>query len=161
MVDLIVPPALKDAHRQGFARYLETGEARLLDQRIEIVGMRADGSEFPVELTITRIPLPGRPTFTGFLRDITERKQAEKELRASRQRLVEAQETERRRLERNLHDGAQQRLVSLALALRLARERAVGAPKEATDLPRTGGRGVGARTRRPARSLPAGSTPRS
>ena len=106
----------------------------MLDQRIEIVGMRADGSEFPVELTITRIPLPGRPTFTGFLRDITERKQAEKELRASRQRLVEAQETERRRLERNLHDGAQQRLVSLALALRLARERAAGAPKEATDL---------------------------
>ena len=134
MVDLIVPPALKDAHRQGFARYLETGEARLLDQRIEIVGMRADGSEFPVELTITRIPLPGRPTFTGFVRDITERRQAEKDLRASRQRLVEAQDTERRRLERNLHDGAQQRLVSLALALRLARERAVGAPKEATDL---------------------------
>jgi PAS domain S-box-containing protein len=134
MVDLIVPPALQEEHRRGFTRYLETGEARLLDQRIEIVGMRADGSEFPVELTITRIPLPGRPTFTGFVRDITERREAEKELRASRQRLVEAQDTERRRLERNLHDGAQQRLVSLALALRLARERAVGAPKEATDL---------------------------
>jgi PAS domain S-box-containing protein len=133
MVDLIVPPALQEEHRRGFTRYLETGEARLLDQRIEIVGMRADGSEFPVELTITRIPLPGRPTFTGFVRDITERREAERELRASRQRLVEAQDTERRRLERNLHDGAQQRLVSLALALRLARERA-GAPKEATDL---------------------------
>jgi PAS domain S-box-containing protein len=134
MAELIVPPALREEHRRGFLHHLESGESRLLGRRIEIVGMRADESEFPVELTITRIPLPGRPLFTGFLRDITERKQAEKELRASRQRLVEAQDTERRRLERNLHDGAQQRLVSLALALRLARERAVGAPKEARDL---------------------------
>jgi PAS domain S-box-containing protein len=126
MAELIVPPALRDHHRHGFTRFLETGESRLLGRRIEIMGMRADGSEFPVELTITRIPLPGRPIFTGFLRDITERRRAEDELRASRQRLVEAQDTERRRLERNLHDGAQQRLVSVALALRLARERVDG-----------------------------------
>src|SRR5262249_60130759 len=98
------------------------GDARLLDRRIEITGMRADGSEFPVELTITRIDLGQRTIFTGFIRDITERNRAEQELRASRLRLVEAQDTERRRLERNLHDGAQQRLVSLALTLRLARE---------------------------------------
>ena len=134
MVELIVPPSLRDQHRDGFARYLDTGEARLLGRRIEIVGMRADGSEFPVELTITRIDLPGRPVFTGFIRDVTERKRSEVELRASRIRLVEAQDAERRRLERNLHDGAQQRLVSLAVALRLARERAAKAPKAATDL---------------------------
>jgi len=96
--------------------------------------MRKDGTEFPVELTITRIRLPGLPIFTGFLRDITDRKRAERELRASRHRLVEAQDTERRRLERNLHDGAQQRLVSLALTLRLARERAREAPQPARDL---------------------------
>ena len=123
MVELIVPPGLRGEHRAGFARHLETGEARLLGRRIEITGMRADGSEFPVELTITRIDLPGPAVFTGFIRDITERKRAESDLRASRVRLVEAQDAERRRLERNLHDGAQQRLVSLALTLRLARER--------------------------------------
>ena len=134
MVDLIVPPSLRDQHRNGFARHLETGEAKLIGRRIEITGMRADGSEFPVELTITRIDLPGRPAFTGFIRDVTDRKLAEAELRASRSRLVEAQDVERRRLERNLHDGAQQRLVSLALMLRLARERAKGASPEATDL---------------------------
>jgi PAS domain S-box-containing protein len=134
MAELIVPPALRNQHREGFARYLETGKPTLLDRRIEIVGMRKDGTEFPVELTITRIRLPGLPIFTGFLRDITDRKRAEDELRASRHRLVEAQDTERRRLERNLHDGAQQRLVSLALMLRLARERAKDAPPAAQEL---------------------------
>jgi len=134
MAELIVPQALRDEHRRGFARYLETGDARLLDRRIEITGMRADGSEFPVELTITRIDLGQRTIFTGFVRDITERNRAEQELRASRLRLVEAQDTERRRLERNLHDGAQQRLVSLALTLRLARELAGSSSEGVTDL---------------------------
>jgi PAS domain S-box-containing protein len=122
MVELIVPPSLRAQHRSGFARYLETGDPRILGHRLEITGMRSDGTEFPVELTITRLPLPGPPSFTGFVRDITERKEADRELRASRVRLVGAQSAERRRLERNLHDGAQQRLVSLALTLRLARD---------------------------------------
>jgi PAS domain S-box-containing protein len=134
MAALIVPPQLLEDHRRGFARYLETGEARVLGRRLEIVGRRADGSEFPVELTITRIGLPGPPVFTGYLRDITDRKRAERELRSSRVRLVEAQDAERRRLERNLHDGAQQRLVSLALALRLARDRVPEANEKARDL---------------------------
>jgi PAS domain S-box-containing protein len=86
MAELIVPPALRDAHRRGLARFVETREGVVLDRRLELTGMRSDGSEFPVELTITRIPLPGRPTFTGYLRDITERVQADHELRASRAR---------------------------------------------------------------------------
>jgi PAS domain S-box-containing protein len=133
MAELIVPPSLRDRHRRGFGRYLETGDAQLLDRRIEIVGMRADGTEFPVELTITRIRAEP-PIFTGFLRDITERKRAEADLRASRLRLVDAQADERRRLERNLHDGAQQRLVSLALALRLVRDRIEDAGEEGVEL---------------------------
>src|SRR5262245_15214598 len=122
MVEMIVPPGLRALHREGFARYLETSDPRILGQRLAITAMRADGTEFPVELTITRIPLPGPPAFTGFVRDITERKEAERELRASRVRLVGAQNEERRRLERNLHDGAQQRLVSHAPALQRARD---------------------------------------
>jgi PAS domain S-box-containing protein len=89
MAELIVPPRLRDAHRRGLARYVETARAVVLDRRLELVGMRRDGSEFPVELTITRIALPGAPTFTGYLRDITDRVTAEQELQASRARLVE------------------------------------------------------------------------
>jgi PAS domain S-box-containing protein len=120
MADLVVPPSLREPHRRGLARYLETGRSVYLDRRVELAGMRSDGSEFPVELTITQIDLPGPPTFTGFIRDITDRKSVEAELRASRTRIVETAATERRRLERNLHDGAQQYLNALALKLRLA-----------------------------------------
>jgi signal transduction histidine kinase len=87
--------------------------------------MRSDGSEFPVELAITRIELPGEPMFTGYLRDITQRKHWESELRASRARIVAAGDAERRRIERDLHDGAQQRLVNLGLTLQIARSRLV------------------------------------
>src|SRR3954454_6828933 len=134
MAELIVPPRLRDMHRQGLRRYLATGAPVVLNRRIEITGMRADGSEFPVELAITRIPVPGRPMFTGYLRDITERKRAEQELRASRARIVQATDAERRRLERDLHDGAQQRLVALLLSLRVIRSRVEGEPADAARL---------------------------
>jgi PAS domain S-box-containing protein len=134
MGDLIVPPRLRELHRAGLRRYLQTGNAVVLNRRIEITGMRADGSEFPVELAITRIPVPGAPVFTGYIRDITERKQAELELRASRARIVKVTDDERRRLERNLHDGAQQRLVALSLSLRLVRSRMESNPDGAAEL---------------------------
>ena len=95
LADIIIPPALRERHRQGFARYLATGEARVLGKRIEMTAVRADGSEFPVELAITRIPLDGPPSFTGYLRDITERKRAEEELRRSEAFLAEGQHLSR------------------------------------------------------------------
>jgi PAS domain S-box-containing protein len=134
MADLIVPPALRDRHRRALARYVETSEGSILDRRIDITGMRADGSEFPVELTITRIDVPGPPTFAGYLRDITRRKAADAELRASRVRIVRAADDARRRLERDLHDGAQQRLVELALDLRMARDRLDDDPEQTREL---------------------------
>ena len=122
LAELIMPEWLRAPHRHGLERYLRTRTGTYLDGRVEVTGMRSDGSEFPAEVTITQIDRPGAPMFTGFVRDITDRKLAEAEVRASRARLVEAADTERRRLERNLHDGAQQHLVGLALKLRLAVE---------------------------------------
>lgn len=80
MADLIIPPTLREGHRRGLAHYLSTGEAAVLGQRFELTGMRSDHSEFPVELAITRVGSQEPPMFTGFLRDITERKQAEEAL---------------------------------------------------------------------------------
>jgi PAS domain S-box-containing protein len=134
MAELIVPPDLRESHRRGLARVLAGGEPRVLDKRFEIEAVRADGTRFPVELAIARIDVPGPPVFTGYLRDITERRRAETELRESRARVVEAGDAARRRIERDLHDGAQQQLVSVAINLRAARDRIADDPIAASAL---------------------------
>jgi PAS domain S-box-containing protein len=77
LVDLIIPQSLRERHRQAMAHYLATGEGPILGKRIEMTGLRADGTEFPIELTVIRSPLEGPPMFTAYLRDITERQRAE------------------------------------------------------------------------------------
>jgi two-component system, chemotaxis family, CheB/CheR fusion protein len=77
MPELIIPPRYRDAHYAGLQRYLETGKTHMLGQRVELSAVRSDGSEFPVELAITRVPMEGENLFTAYLRDITERKQNE------------------------------------------------------------------------------------
>jgi PAS domain S-box-containing protein len=134
MAELIVPPDLRERHRAGLRRYLASGEPKLLDRRIEIEALRRDGSRFPVELTITRIDVPGEPVFTGHLRDITERLRAERELRESRARLVTASDEARRRIERDLHDGSQQQLVSVAMTLETAAAAVERDPAAAREL---------------------------
>jgi len=134
MAELIVPPELRDAHRKGLARLLAGGAPRVLDRRFEIEAMRSDGSRFPVELAITRIDVPGAPVFTGYLRDITERRWSEAELRASRARIVEAGDAARRRIERDLHDGAQQQFVGVAISLNAARAKLEHDPAAAREL---------------------------
>jgi len=83
LAETFVPPSLQDAHRRGLARYLATGQTRILGRRIEITAMRADGSEFPAELTVTRADLAGAPTFIGYVRDITDRQRAKADLEAA------------------------------------------------------------------------------
>ncbi len=134
LAETIIPPSLREAHRQGFARYLATGEARVLDRRIELTAMRADGSEFPVEIAITRTGVTGDPAFTAYVRDITERQRAEHELMASRARLVAASDAARQRVTRDLHDGAQQRLVTTLINLQLAELKWETAPERAREL---------------------------
>jgi len=77
MSELIIPPTLRERHRTGLAKYLATGIGPVLGKRIELTAMRADGSEFPVELTITPIIGREQSVFTGFVRDITERRDIE------------------------------------------------------------------------------------
>ena len=86
MSDLLIPPSLRERHREGMARYLATGEDRIFGKTLEMKGMRADGSEFPIELTVTRLPSDGPPVFTGYIHDISDRKRAESDLRESEER---------------------------------------------------------------------------
>ncbi|HUZ83594.1 MAG TPA: diguanylate cyclase, partial [Gaiellales bacterium] len=81
LAELIIPPGLRSAHGRGLLRISSGRGGRLLGRRVETTALRADGSEFPVELTITRVDLPGPPMFAGTIRDLSERQRAERELR--------------------------------------------------------------------------------
>lgn len=87
MAELIIPPRLRENHRRGLAHYLATGEGPVLGKRLELTAVRKEGSEFPIEISISRIPIEGPPMFTGQLRDISDRKRSEEALRESEERL--------------------------------------------------------------------------
>ncbi len=84
IAESIIPPRFRDAHRQGLANYLATGEGPVLGKPLELYALRADGTEFPVELAIVPIKSGSRPMFTASIRDITQRKHDEEELRRFR-----------------------------------------------------------------------------
>ena len=86
MHELIVPPHHRQAHQEGMARYRATGHGRVLNRRIEIEALRADGTLFPVELTIVPVKVDAGEIFTATLRDITERLSVEAALRDSEAR---------------------------------------------------------------------------
>ena len=73
MADLIIPERYREAHRNGLQRYLQTGIGNVLGTRIEVAGLRKNGNEFPVELSISPIRDGKSILFVGCLRDITER----------------------------------------------------------------------------------------
>lgn len=81
LAELIIPKDMRENHSQGLARAIATGNSAMLDKVIEMKATRANGREFPVELVISRLDLPDGPLFTGHIRDITQRKLSEKQLR--------------------------------------------------------------------------------
>jgi PAS domain S-box-containing protein len=80
LAELIIPERMRDRHRRGLARYLKTGEGPVIGKRIEITGLRRDGSEILVELAITTSEVRGEPIFTAYLRDVTKRRRDEEAL---------------------------------------------------------------------------------
>ena len=80
LAEMIIPDDQRDAHRNGMSRYLETGHGPILNRRIEVLGKRRDGSQFPLELTVHNLKVNGKDIFASFLRDITERKHYEETL---------------------------------------------------------------------------------
>lgn len=81
--DKLIPPQLRKAHEQGLARFLATGEKKIIGRRIKLTAMRADQSVFPAEMEVISINPQTAPVFIAYLRDISEREQLEKELRQS------------------------------------------------------------------------------
>ncbi len=89
---LLMPERFRKPHETGFRRYLKTGETHIVGkQAVELAGLRKNGEEFPLELSLGQMREEGEVLFTGVIRDITNRKQVEEELRASEFGLAEAQ----------------------------------------------------------------------
>ena len=83
---MLMPERFREPHEKGFRRYLETGEARVLGNTVELAGLRKNGEEFPAELSLGEIRHGEGRSFVGIIRDITERKEAEKRLSESEER---------------------------------------------------------------------------
>src|SRR5207248_6203173 len=82
-VELLLPPADRAAQTRALSEYMTAGHGPLAGRQVELRGLRADGREFPLELTVARIGSDNRTVLTGFVRDITERRALEEQLRQS------------------------------------------------------------------------------
>jgi PAS domain S-box-containing protein len=87
LADTIIPERYRESHRLGLQRYIETGEARVLNRRIELSAVHRENGEFPIEIAITPIGSGDNLAFSAFVRDITERRRATEALRESQQLL--------------------------------------------------------------------------
>lgn len=129
-IDILIPERYLTQHRRDIREFGEAPEsARRMAKRSEVFGRRKDGREFPAEASISKLVLDGRRTFTVILRDITERHRSDEQRRSLAAQLMTAQDEERRRISRELHDDINQRLALLAIDLRTLEHRVIMTPE--------------------------------
>ena len=113
LADLIVPEELREAHTEAVRRYLATRRPAILNRRLELTGMRSDGSLLPVELTVTRLGTSEPPTFAGFVRDLTDRRRTEERIAQllEREQAARAQAEAAERSARGVSEALQRSLL--------------------------------------------------
>lgn len=131
--DLIIPAGYIKPHNQGMEHYLQTGEGPIfLNRLIEITALNKTGDLFPIELSILAVELKNERSFCAFIRDITERKEAEaslmessEQLRELSRHLQEIREEERSQIARDIHDELGQQLTGLKMDISWLKKKAV------------------------------------
>jgi PAS domain S-box-containing protein len=94
LVETIIPLSYREAYLDGLQRYVQTGLSEILNHRTEMSGLHRDGHEFPLEFAMTVVRSKGKIIFSGFMRDLTERRHTEEALRKSEEQLRQAQKME-------------------------------------------------------------------
>jgi two-component system sensor kinase FixL len=107
-VSVLMPSPHHEQHDTYLSNYRHTGHAKIIGIGREVVGRRKNGAVFPMDLSVSEVKLADRRLFTGFVRDITERKRLEKEI-------LEISEREQHRIGQDLHDGLCQHLAGIEL----------------------------------------------
>lgn len=105
-VSMLMPSPFREHHDRYVKSYVEGGVPKIIGIGREVVGLRKDGTTFPMDLSVSEVNLGHRRLFTGFIRDITERKRLEQEVSA-------VSEREQRRIGQDLHDGLCQQLAGI------------------------------------------------
>jgi len=104
LADTILPESHREQHRQSFTRFVETGDAHGLNQRVEHSALRRDGSEFPVEMTLWTTSDATHRTLNAFVRDITEQRRAEAAVRQAKEEADRANRAKSDFLSRMSHE---------------------------------------------------------
>jgi PAS domain S-box-containing protein len=107
-VKLLMPEPFRHEHDGYLKNYHQTGHAKIIGIGREVIGRRKDGSLFPMDLSVSEVRLAKRRMFAGFVRDITERKELEREI-------IEISNREQQRIGQDLHDGLCQQLAGIEL----------------------------------------------
>ena len=92
--ETLIPERLRPLHEQGFGRFQTTGQPQIIGTKIESTALRADGTEFPIEMVIQPLGVSGRDQFAAYIRDLTEQRAAEEELRLKNQQLAQSRRLE-------------------------------------------------------------------
>ncbi len=129
-ISMLMPEPYRANHDQYLANYLRTGQAKIIGIGREAIGKTKEGTTFPIELAVSEVRVGPRRTFTGIVRDISERKQLEREI-------LEASEREQRKIGHDLHDGLCQELAGIAFLVQSMQQKLqAGGPCEAAHAAR-------------------------
>jgi two-component system sensor kinase FixL len=129
-VSMLMPSPHREAHDGYINNYLLTGRAKIIGIGREVAGRRKDGTIFPMELSVSEVKLAARRMFTGFIRDITERKHLEREI-------LEISDREQRRIGQDLHDGLCQHLAGIELMSQVIAQKLESTRSRSWTLPAT------------------------